>query len=63
MINFFYGVAFMYLFAIPLLRYIASPVDEEDQGAPLRFAVMWPLAAMEVIFRILIGDTDGTGTN
>lgn len=63
MINFFYGVAFMYLLAIPLMAYIADPVDEEDHTAPWRFAFMWPLAALEVIYRILRGDTDGTGTD
>ena len=63
MVNFLYGVAFMYLLAIPLMAYIAEPVDEEDHTAPWRFAIMWPLAAMEVIFRILIGDSNGTGTD
>ena len=63
MINFFYGVAFTYLFAIPFLRYLASPVDEEDTGAPIRFAIMWPLAALEVYYLILIGDTDDDRTS
>ena len=63
MINFLYGIAFMYLLAIPLMAYIAEPVDEEDHTAPWRFAIMWPLAALEVIFRILIGDSNGTGTD
>jgi hypothetical protein len=62
MINFFYGVAFMYLFAIPFLHYLASPVDEEDTGAPIRFAIAWPLAALEVYYRILTGDIDDDGT-
>ena len=61
--NFLYGIAFMYLLAIPLMAYIAEPVDEEDHTAPWRFAIMWPLAALEVIFRILIGDSNGTGTD
>ena len=52
----------MYLFAIPFLRYLASPVDEEDTGAPIRFAIAWPLAALEVYYRILIGDIDDDGT-
>ena len=63
MINFFYGVAFMYLLAIPLMAYIAEPVDEEDHTAPWRFALLWPLAALEVIYRILRGDTDDDGTS
>jgi len=63
MINFLYGVAFMYLFAMPFLHYLASPVDEEDTGAPTRFAIMWPLAALEVYYRILTGDTDDDGTS
>lgn len=63
MLNFLYGVAFMYLFAMPFLHYLASPVDEEDTGAPIRFAIMWPLAALEVYYRILTGDNDDDGTS
>jgi hypothetical protein len=64
MINFFYGVAFMYLLAIPLLAYVVDSVDEEDHTANWRFAFMWPVVALEVIVRILIGDkSDGTGTD
>lgn len=65
MINFFSGIIFMYVLAMPLMIYISEPLDEEDQGAPYRFAFMWPLAALEVIYRMIIGDTedDGTGTD
>jgi hypothetical protein len=64
MLNFFYGVAFMYLLAIPLLAYVVDSVDEEDHTANWRFAFMWPVVALEVIVRILIGDkSDGTGTD
>ena len=62
-VNFFYGVAFMYLLAMPLMAYIAEPVDKEDHNAPWRFALMWPLAALETIYIILRGDNDGTGTD
>ena len=48
----------MYLLAMPLMAYIADPIDEEDTGAPTRFALMWPLAAIEVIFKILLGKTN-----
>ena len=65
MINFFSGIIFMYVLAMPLMIYISEPLDEEDLGAPYRFAFMWPLAALEVIYRMIIGDTedDGTGTD
>jgi len=63
MINFFYGVAFMYLLAIPLLAYVVESVDEEDHTAPWRFAFMWPLVALEVIILTLLGKNDGTGTD
>ena len=63
MINFLYGVAFMYLFAMPFLYYLATRVDEEDTGAPTSFAILWPLAALEVYYRILIGDKDDDGTS
>ena len=58
MVNFLYGLGFMYLLAMPLMAYIADPIDEEDTGAPTRFALMWPLAAIEVIFKILLGKTN-----
>ena len=62
MINFFYGIAFMYLLAIPLLWGITE--DEETGGIPYMFGFMWPLVALEVIIRIIIGDkSDGTGTD
>lgn len=63
MINFISGMIFMYVLAMPLMIYIAEPVDEEDHNAPYRFALMWPLAALEVIYRMIRGDTDGTGTD
>lgn len=60
--NFLYGIALMYLLAIPLLWFIAE--DEETGGTPYMFGFMWPLVAIEVIFRILLGkDQDGTGTD
>ncbi len=62
-LNFISGMVFMYVLAMPLMLYIAEPVDEEDHNAPYRFAFMWPLAALEVIYRMLRGDTDGTGTD
>lgn len=64
MTNFLYGIAFMYLLAIPLLAYVVESVDEEDPTAPWRFAFMWPVVALEVVIRTLIGDkSDGTGTD
>lgn len=61
MTDFLYGIAFMYLLAMPLLCYIA--VNEEDGSTPYMFALMWPVAALEVIIRILLGKNDGTGTD
>lgn len=63
MLNFINGMTIMYLLGIPLMFYISEPVDEEDHDAPYRFALMWPLVALEVIYRIIRGDTDGTGTD
>lgn len=63
MLNFISGMVFMYILGMPLMLYIAEPVDEEDHTAPYRFALMWPLAALEVLYRMIRGDTDGTGTN
>ena len=62
MVNFFYGIAFMYLLAMPLLCYISE--NEEDGSVPYMFAFMWPVVALAVNVRILIGDkSDGTGTD
>ena len=63
MTNFIYGVAFMYVLALPLLAYVVESVDEEDHTAPWRFAFMWPLVALEVNIVTLLGKNDGTGTD
>lgn len=61
MSSFLYGIAFMYLLAMPLLWFIAE--NEEDGSVPYMFALMWPVAALEVIILILLGKNDGTGTD
>jgi hypothetical protein len=36
-----------------------------DNSGPIKFAFLWPLIALEVIYRIFVGekDNDGTGTH
>lgn len=65
MISFISGVVFMYVLGMPLMLYISEPLDEEDQGAPFRFALLWPVAALESIYYMIRGDKndDGTGTS
>lgn len=65
MINFFSGMIFMYVLGMPLMLYISEPLDEEDQGAPFRFALMWPIAALEALYHMIRGENndDGTGTS
>ncbi len=63
MINFISGMIFMYVLAMPLMIYITEPMDEEDRNAPIRFALLWPLACIEVIYRMLTGDKDDDGTS
>ena len=64
--GFFTGVFAMYVLALPLLYHMVEPEDpEENTSGPMRFAFLWPLIALEVIYRIFVGekDNDGTGTN
>jgi hypothetical protein len=64
--GFFAGVFAMYVLALPLLYHMVEPEDpEENNSGPMRFAFLWPLIALEVIYRIFVGekDNDGTGTN
>ena len=66
MINFFSGIVFMYVLGLPLLLHISEPIDEDnDPNAHYRFALMWPLVALEVIYHMIRGerDDDGAGTN
>jgi len=63
--GFFGGVLLMYVLALPLLYYMVEPEDAEaDSNGPIKFAFMWPILAMEVLYKILVGekDDDGTGT-
>jgi hypothetical protein len=56
----------MYVLALPLLYHMVEPEDEEmDNSGPIKFAFLWPLIALEVIYRIFVGEknNDGTGTN
>ena len=64
--GFFAGVFAMYVLALPLLYHMVEPEDpEENNSGPIKFAFLWPLIALEVIYRIFVGekDNDGTGTN
>ena len=64
--GFFAGVFATYVLALPLLYHMVEPEDpEENKSGPIKFAFLWPLIALEVIYRIFVGekDNDGTGTN
>lgn len=66
MISFLSGILFMYVLGMPLFLHITEPLDETDKNAPYRFALLWPLAAIEVLYYTLRGeykDDDGTGTS
>ena len=60
------GIFLLYVLALPLLYHMVEPEDEEeDNRGPIKFAFMWPVVAMEIIYSILVGekDDDGTGTS
>jgi hypothetical protein len=64
--GFFAGMFATYVLALPLLYHMVEPEDpEENNSGPMRFAFLWPLIALEVIYRIFVGekDNDGTGTH
>ena len=64
--GFFAGMFATYVLALPLLYHMVEPEDpEENNSGPIKFAFLWPLIALEVIYRIFVGekDNDGTGTN
>ena len=64
--GFFAGMFATYVLALPLLYHMVEPEDpEENRSGPIKFAFLWPLIALEVIYRIFVGerDNDGTGTN
>ena len=58
MINFFSGMVFMYVLGMPLMLYISEPMEESDKGAPFRFALMWPIAAIEALYHMIRGERD-----
>jgi|13_taG_2_1085334.scaffolds.fasta_scaffold02970_8 hypothetical protein len=64
--GFFAGMFATYVLALPLLYHMVEPEDpEENRSGPIKFAFLWPVIALEVIYRIFVGekDNDGTGTN
>ena len=64
--GFFAGMFATYVLALPLLYHMVEPEDpEENTSGPIKFAFLWPLIALEVIYRIFVGEknNDGTGTN
>ena len=64
---YFLGGAFaIYVLATPLLYHMVEPENpEEDNSGPIKFAFLWPQVALELIYRIFVGekDNDGTGSN
>tara|TARA_R110000772_G_scaffold140006_1_gene249119 strand:- start:103 stop:315 length:213 start_codon:yes stop_codon:yes gene_type:complete len=62
--GFFGGIFLMYVLALPLLYHMVEPEDEEeDNRGPIKFAFMWPVVAMEIIYKILVGEKDDDGTS
>ena len=57
---YFLGGAFtIYVLALPLFYHMVEPEDpEEDNSGPIKFAFMWPVIALEVIYRIVVGENN-----
>ena len=61
--GFFAGMFATYVLALPLLYHMVEPEDpEENNSGPIKFALMWPLVALEVIYRIIVGENNNDGT-
>jgi len=58
-IYFLSGAFTVYVLALPLFYHMVEPEDpEEDNSGPIKFAFMWPLIALEVIYRIVVGENN-----
>jgi len=57
---YFLGGAFtIYVLALPLFYHMVEPEDpEEDNSGPIKFAFMWPMIALEVVYRIVVGENN-----
>ena len=57
---YFLGGAFaIYVLALPLFYHMVEPEDPEvDNSGPIKFAFLWPLVALEVIYRIVVGENN-----
>tara|TARA_R110001632_G_scaffold94197_2_gene199897 strand:- start:479 stop:670 length:192 start_codon:yes stop_codon:yes gene_type:complete len=56
------GLLFMYVLAMPLLYAISEPTDEDaDPYAVDRFALLWPITAIQIIYMSLRGDFKDDG--
>jgi hypothetical protein len=57
---YFLGGAFaIYVLALPLFYHMVEPEDpEEDNSGPIKFAFMWPVIALEIIYRIVVGENN-----
>ena len=60
------GALAIYVLALPLIYHMVEPIDpEEETNNSIKFTIMWPVVALEIIYYIVVGDTkdDGTGTD
>jgi hypothetical protein len=60
---FLIGSLSIYVLAVPLLYHMVEPEDpEENNSGPIKFALMWPLVALDVIYHIIVGENNNDGT-
>tara|TARA_R110002153_G_scaffold57785_1_gene158738 strand:+ start:460 stop:654 length:195 start_codon:yes stop_codon:yes gene_type:complete len=62
MIMFLNGFIIAYLLVIPLLLFISETEDQENNPyAAEKFAILWPITSVEIIFKTLRGDFKDDG--
>lgn len=58
MLNFISGMIFMYLLGIGFVVGITEPAEDGNPNAPLKLGMMWPWAALMLLFAMMMDKFD-----